>query len=262
MKIAAFILFGLQALSIFGSITSGQFFDILFGGFFYGVMGFSRTLGYFLPTIIGIVLLVRHEKKQNAKNCVSSEDLAKDPSIQVWVCAKCKTNNLMKVKTCQKCGVSKQWSDEQQKASAPAVQTQFVSAEAGETTVLSAPEAGQTTVLSAPEAGQTTVLNESGYLKLRTSLNSELKVSKTMCAVGTAAEADLNLSQLPCAQYISGRHALLVYSGGAWYIRDENSANGTQLNGYPLEAQLYYPLAVDSVISLAGKEHLTVVELA
>lgn len=110
MKIVAYVLFILQILSAGGHVVNNGFpylLMVMFGG---GIPGF---IGFMLPTIIGIILLVIHGKRQNKKNSVSSDQLANDPNA--WACAKCGTPNMQHIQTCQKCGVSKAWSDAQKK---------------------------------------------------------------------------------------------------------------------------------------------------
>lgn len=91
MKVAAIILLILQALSIFGSISNGQFGNILFQAITGGVAGISQMLGYFLPTIIALILLSRHNKKKQT----------------AWLCPNCKTFNPDSIKVCQNCGIRK-----------------------------------------------------------------------------------------------------------------------------------------------------------
>lgn len=223
MKVVAIILFVLQIISLSGTISNGGLPMLLANAmFFNGIYGFFSFVGYILPTIIGIILMACHNKKKRKKNTVSSAELAKNPNIQVWVCSKCGTANLMKVKNCQNCGVTKQWSDQRApKAPAPA----------------------------------------SNWVKLRfEALNAEVKVDKNPCTVGTDPAADLNVSQVPGAEYVSANHAQIVWAEGAWYIKAEATTNGTYMNGYPLEAQLYYPLSQGDVISLGGGMEVTVLE--
>lgn len=112
MKIAAYILFILQALSIFGSISNGTFFDMLFGVFFYGIPGLVQTIGYFLFTIIGCILLRVNHKRELKK---LSEELAGDPNVKTWRCQKCGVHNLEKVKICQGCGLTREFVEAQLK---------------------------------------------------------------------------------------------------------------------------------------------------
>ena len=105
MKIIAYILFALQILSMVGSAMNGgigYLFAVMFRG---GIPGF---IGFMLPTIVGIILLVIRNKRQSRKNAVTSDPPAGDPTP--WCCAKCGTLNSGKVHTCQGCGVSRQGS--------------------------------------------------------------------------------------------------------------------------------------------------------
>ena len=63
MKIAAYVLFILQAISFAGNAMNGgigQMIAIWFGS---GVYGISACIGFFLPTILGFILLGRHKKR-------------------------------------------------------------------------------------------------------------------------------------------------------------------------------------------------------
>ena len=55
MKKAAIILFVLQAMAVFGNLTGG-------GAPLY-TMVLPELIGFFLPAIIGVILLVKHNKK-------------------------------------------------------------------------------------------------------------------------------------------------------------------------------------------------------
>ena len=51
-------------------------------------------------------------------------------------------------------------------------------------------------------------------------------------------------------EYISRRHAEIIYKDNTFYIRDLNSMNGTSLDGVCIEAEKFYPLKQNSVIGL------------
>jgi len=61
MKIAGIILLVLQAVALFGSVVNGSISTMfsISGGYAVG-----RLLGYFLPAIIGVILLVKANKKK------------------------------------------------------------------------------------------------------------------------------------------------------------------------------------------------------
>ena len=112
MNFIAYILFILQVLSIYGSISRSNFWIYCFDLFNSGVLYF---IGHFLPTILGIVLLILHGKRKRKKNMVTDKDLEKNPTLEYWTCSNCGTRNRMKVSSCQKCDYSKVWSDEHSK---------------------------------------------------------------------------------------------------------------------------------------------------
>lgn len=104
MKIIAYILFALQILSMVGNAMNGgigYLFMVMFQG---GIPGF---IGYMLPTVVGIILLIIRNKRQSKKKkTVTSNSLPSDSTA--WCCAKCGTLNSGKVHTCQGCGFSRQ----------------------------------------------------------------------------------------------------------------------------------------------------------
>lgn len=93
------------------------------------------------------------------------------------------------------------------------------------------------------------------------SLNTEVSVTRPSFTVGRDSTSDLSLSRLPNAKYIARRQATFFCSGGTWYIRDENSTNGTLLNHRKISGGQSHPLKLGDFISFAGKETLIVQEL-
>lgn len=51
---------------------------------------------------------------------------------------------------------------------------------------------------------------------------------------------------------VSRHHATFRYYNGRWLIRDENSTNGTYINGTKLEAEKWYELKVNDVLSISS----------
>lgn len=90
------------------------------------------------------------------------------------------------------------------------------------------------------------------------SMNTEVSVTRASFTVGRDATSDLSLARLPNAKYIARRQASFFCSGGRWYIRDENSTNGTFLNNKQLPGGQPHPLNQGDFISFAGKETLIV----
>ena len=64
MKVAGIILLVVQAISLLGSVANGSI-GTLFD--FGGVREICRLLGFFLPSIIGVVLLMKASKKKAEK---------------------------------------------------------------------------------------------------------------------------------------------------------------------------------------------------
>lgn len=68
MKIAGIVLLVLQAISIIGSVLNGSFAD-MFADF--SVYGIGKLLGFFIPAIIGAILLafgIKKAKKNGKKD--------------------------------------------------------------------------------------------------------------------------------------------------------------------------------------------------
>lgn len=166
-----------------------------------------------------------------------------------WVCRKCGYVHDKTVNFCDRCGTSKAASQPASPAvnptAAPVIHTPAV-----QQPIPAAPV--QPVAAQAPAP----------YLKLYvSSLNTDVTIERASFTVGRDSQSDLSLARLPNAQYIARRQASFTYSGGAWYIRDEGSTNGTFLNNRQLAAHSPFRLNAGDFISFAGKETLIVKQL-
>lgn len=75
MKIIAYILFVLQVLSMAGHVMSGGMSNLVWIMFRGGIPGF---IGFMLPAIVGIILLVIHNKRQHKKDAGTSDSFDGD----------------------------------------------------------------------------------------------------------------------------------------------------------------------------------------
>ena len=90
MNIIAYILFVMQALSIYGGVSE-------YGGRYLGALlssGIPYLLGYFLPTILGFFFLSRHKKSKAKKHaafyCNTCRDVVGSPSGKKCTCLNCR----------------------------------------------------------------------------------------------------------------------------------------------------------------------------
>jgi pSer/pThr/pTyr-binding forkhead associated (FHA) protein len=61
----------------------------------------------------------------------------------------------------------------------------------------------------------------------------------------------ISVKPLPNSQYISRIHATFLHEAGVWYIRDENSTEGTCVNGIKISPGIKQPLKNGDQIALA-----------
>lgn len=66
--------------------------------------------------------------------------------------------------------------------------------------------------------------------------------------IGRSPECPINLSQIPRSHIVSGKHANIVHRGDTYWITDENSTNGTIVDGSFLTAHQSIPLRNGSQI--------------
>lgn len=81
------------------------------------------------------------------------------------------------------------------------------------------------------------------------SSNKTIKLQKASIEVGRATECDLNFGA--DNKYMSRRQATFMFSNGKWYLVDNNSTNGTYINGVKLQPEKKYQLAADDEIVFA-----------
>lgn len=94
MKVIAYILFGLQLFSLFGTIVGGEFTKLLMNmTFFNGVPGFCEFLGYLVPTWLGIFFLNLASKQKAKKNvmffCPICQGVHEGPPGEAQGCPTC-----------------------------------------------------------------------------------------------------------------------------------------------------------------------------
>lgn len=77
----------------------------------------------------------------------------------------------------------------------------------------------------------------------------EIKIKNAQFDVGRDRHCILRLER----NTISGIHASFFYEKNNWFIRDNNSTNGTRINGVQIEPNKKYQLLADDVIEFAEK---------
>lgn len=82
------------------------------------------------------------------------------------------------------------------------------------------------------------------------SSSKTITLQKACIEVGRSTEADLNFGA--DNKYLARRHATFMFSNGKWYLVDNNSTNGTYINGVKLQPGKKYQLAADDEIVFAG----------
>lgn len=76
-----------------------------------------------------------------------------------------------------------------------------------------------------------------------------ITLQKARIEVGRSMEADLNFGS--DNEYMARRHAIFVFSNRRWYLVDNNSTNGTYINGVRLQPGMKYMLADNDEIVFA-----------
>lgn len=81
------------------------------------------------------------------------------------------------------------------------------------------------------------------------------QLQKDKITVGREPSCDLFLGKEH--QYIARNQATFFFEGGHWYLQDNNSTNGTWINGVKLQPAKKYQLAVNDVIDFAHSVEMT-----
>lgn len=79
-------------------------------------------------------------------------------------------------------------------------------------------------------------------------------------AITIGRDSRANVILNPNDKQLSGRHATLEWDGKKLYIRDENSTNGSSLNGVPMKAGTWHCVNEDSKLHLGMYEYRIAIE--
>lgn len=116
-----------------------------------------------------------------------------------------------------------------------------------DTVILNPPEEDQDVIKLDPNV--TDILYPDTLKLLVCSSNKTITLQKASIEVGRATECDLNFGA--DNKYMARRHATFMFSNGKWYLIDNNSTNGTYINGVKLQPGKKYQLAADDEIVFA-----------
>lgn len=116
-----------------------------------------------------------------------------------------------------------------------------------DTVILNPPEIDEDVIKLDPNV--TEILYPDTIRLLVSSSNKTITLQKTSIEVGRATECDLNFGT--DNKYMARRHATFMFSNGKWYLIDNNSTNGTYINGVKLQPGKKYLLAADDEIVFA-----------
>lgn len=116
-----------------------------------------------------------------------------------------------------------------------------------DTVILNPPEEDEAIIKLDPDV--TDILYPDTLKLLVCSSNKTITLQKASIEVGQATECDLNFGA--DNKYMARRHATFIFSNGKWYLIDNNSTNGTYINGVKLQPGKKYQLAADDEIVFA-----------
>lgn len=86
------------------------------------------------------------------------------------------------------------------------------------------------------------------------STGETFRIQKPIVRVGRDAGCELKFN--PSHKYIARIQASFLFERNIWFVRDENSTNGTWLNGQKLKPGVKYQLNADDVIDFAHSEKI------
>lgn len=135
-------------------------------------------------------------------------------------------------------------------------EVQFLKCEAGHNTYLAAEENDDSVEENEYvrlNSNTTTVLYSDTIKLAIESSGKEVQFRKDVINVGQSTVSDLSFQD---KKTISRMHATFYYENKTWFLKDNNSKNGTWLNGTLIQPGKKYQLAADDVIDLAHTEKL------
>ena len=97
----------------------------------------------------------------------------------------------------------------------------------------------------------TTLLYSDVFTLTEVETGKEYKIQKDEITIGKIPLCDI---AFPLLMYLSRKHVTFLYERKIWFVRDENSTNGTWLNGVRMEPGKKYQLNRNDRISLANKK--------
>lgn len=98
----------------------------------------------------------------------------------------------------------------------------------------------------------TTILYSDTLHLTQESTGKDISIQKPLIRVGRHSECDLHIDS--SKNYVARLHASFIYERSIWFLRDDNSTNGTWLNGQKIKPGVKYQLNADDKIDLAHSE--------
>lgn len=98
----------------------------------------------------------------------------------------------------------------------------------------------------------TTILYSDTLHLTQESTGKDISIQKPLIRVGRHSECDLRVDS--SKNYVARFHASFIYERSIWFLRDDNSTNGTWLNGQKIKPGVKYQLNADDKIDFAHSE--------